>query len=99
MTPRDGFHTPTIARASEDLPEPVGPMTPSAVPAAKLKLTSCKTVAALSGKLKVTAVSLRLFLGGGMGGRFSSAGTALNMSANRRQLCLASPCTFHLPTA
>ena len=31
--PRAGCQTPTSARASEDLPEPLGPITPSAVPA------------------------------------------------------------------
>src|SRR5690242_16545690 len=33
-------HTPTSARASDDLPEPLGPMMPSAVPAEMAKLAS-----------------------------------------------------------
>ena len=39
--PRTGIQTPTSARTSDDLPEPLGPMTPTPLPASTAKLTSC----------------------------------------------------------
>ena len=39
--PRTGIQTPTSARTSEDLPEPLGPMTPTPLPASTAKVTSC----------------------------------------------------------
>ena len=42
--PRAGVQTPTSMRASEDFPDAVGPITPSALPAASVKLTSWQTI-------------------------------------------------------
>jgi hypothetical protein len=38
--PRNGDHTPTSMRASDDFPEAVGPMMPSALPPVRVKFTS-----------------------------------------------------------
>ena len=39
--PRTGCQTPTSARISDDLPEPLGPITPRPLPASSAKVTSC----------------------------------------------------------
>ena len=44
MLPRTGVHTPTSMRASDDLPDAVGPITPSALPPVSEKLTSWQTI-------------------------------------------------------
>ena len=41
--PRTGRQTPTSTRASEDLPEALGPIMPSPLPALSAKATSCTT--------------------------------------------------------
>ena len=50
-----GPHTPTSARTSEVLPEPLGPMTPMASPAASVKLTLRTTAAWPSGGATATS--------------------------------------------
>jgi hypothetical protein len=38
--PRNGIQTPTSARTSDDLPDPLGPMIPTPLPASIAKVTS-----------------------------------------------------------
>ena len=99
MVPRAGFHTPTSARASEVLPDPLGPMTPSALPAINVKLTSCSAAAPVPGGTTVMAVSLRLRAGAGSAMRSSSGGTTANTSDSRSQPCRAVTNAFQFAIA
>ncbi len=77
MTPRAGFQMPTSARASDDLPDPLGPMTPSAVPAVERE---ARPRAArppwLPGGATLSAVTRSDWRGAGSGTRACSAGVA-----------------------
>jgi hypothetical protein len=99
MVPRTGRQTPTNARASELFPDPLGPMTPRALPAINVKLTSYSAAAPLPGGTSVTAVSLRLRAGAGSAMRSSSTGTALKASDRRSQLWRAVTKDFQLAIA
>ncbi len=89
MTPRAGAQMPASARASEDLPEPLGPMTPSAIPALSVKPTSCSATAWLPGGATLSAVTRSDWRGAGSGTRDGSAGDTASAPASRRQLCRA----------
>ncbi len=89
MMPRAGFQTPTSARASDDLPEPLGPMTPSADPAASLKVTPCSTAELLPGGAMLSAVTRSDCEGRGSSVCSCSTGALLSASESMRQACRA----------
>ena len=99
MVPRTGFQTPTSARASEVLPDPLGPITPSALPATSVKLTSCRAAAPIPGGTTVIDVSRRLRAGGGNAIHSCSVGTAIKASDKRRQLWRAVTNAFQFAIA
>src|SRR5580704_18436968 len=99
MTPRAGFQAPTRARASEDFPEPLGPTTPSAAPAARVKLTSCRITAPLPGAARLKLVQRRSHAGGGSATGSTGAGDCASTSERLVQLCRAAMKVFQLAIA
>src|ERR1700735_3906895 len=61
--PRNGCHTPTSARTSEDLPDPLGPMMPRPLPASSAKVTSWTMIFWSPGGTMATASTDRRFEG------------------------------------
>ncbi len=97
--PRTGTHTPTMSRASDDLPDALGPMMPSACPAFNTKLTSCTTTRCTPGGAAATLSTIRFVRGAGsVIGSPSCASTPSN-SDRRRQLWRADTKAFQLAIA
>ena len=87
--PCAGRHTPTRARTSEVLPEPLGPIMPMTSPAASVKLTF-PTIAVLpSGDMTATFSATRLRLGFGSAVRTGSVPTRVSTFVNLPRLSRA----------
>ena len=61
--PRTGCQTPTSMRASDDLPEPLGPMMPSPLPRSSVRLTSCTTTFWVPGATTAAFSTARVLVG------------------------------------
>jgi hypothetical protein len=87
--PRNGAHTPTSMRASDDLPEAVGPMMPSAFPPVSVKFTSWQTIFCSPGGVTAAFCTTTDFEGGCNGiGSLRGASWPSNRDS-RCQLCRA----------
>src|SRR5580704_7704742 len=62
--PRAGVQTPTSRRASDDFPDAVGPITPSALPAVSEKFTSWHTSFCSPGGATAAFCTTSVFAGG-----------------------------------
>ncbi len=89
MSPRAGGHTPTSARTSEVLPEPLGPMMPIASPAIVVKLTLLTSSAPLCGDMTVRFSAPRLCCGLGSAVLTGSVPIPANVRVNRPMLSRA----------
>ncbi len=87
--PRAGCHTPTSARTSEVLPEPLGPTIPRASPAFTAKLTLPRTAALPSGGMTVTFSATRSYCGFGSSILAGSTPTRVSACASFRRLSRA----------
>jgi hypothetical protein len=84
--PRIGDQTPTSTRASEDLPDALGPITPRPLPALSVKATSCTTKRCAPGGAALTPSTLSAALGRGSCSGASRGGNAAMSSISRFQL-------------
>src|SRR5258708_20227322 len=89
--PRNGCHTPTSRRASEDLPEPVGPITPRALPPSSFNDTSCDISLALPGGAPLAFSTVSFSRGGGRGIAVGSGGAIPPTLFSRPHLCPPPP--------
>jgi hypothetical protein len=72
--PRAGVQTPTSERASDDLPEALGPMTPKALPAIMEKETPLTTARFSPGGTMEAFSTVRVATGGRSGKHRSRSG-------------------------
>ena len=84
--PGPAGQTPTMARARDDLPDALGPITPSAWPALSWKATPWTTSRWLPGGFTLTASSVSEAAGVGSSMRAGSAGSMPSRPLRRRQL-------------
>lgn len=63
--PRAGCQTPTSPRTSDDLPDPLWPMTPTALPARGMKLRSLATIFCWPGGTMLEPSTISDWVGGG----------------------------------
>ena len=89
MLPRTGVHTPTSMRASDDLPDAVGPITPSALPPVSEKLTSWQTMVGPPGTATAAPCTTSVRAGGCNGIGAFCTGRCASKFASRAQLCRA----------
>src|SRR5262249_44501326 len=94
--PREGRHTPTSARASVDLPEALGPMIPSALPAFTANATPCTAGFSDPGGVTLIVSTISACDGAGNCNFETSGGNTRNNADNRDQLCRATTKPFQL---
>ncbi len=87
--PRAGAQTPTSMRASEDFPDAVGPITPSALPAVNVKLMSWETILGWPGGATAAFCTTSVRDGGLSGIGAASGGRCPSNLDKRCQLCRA----------
>ena len=97
--PRTGCHRPTSSRASEDLPDALGPMMPSPLPARSTKLTSCTTSFCTPGGAAETFSTARFATGACSGIRSFCAGNTASSRFSRAQPWRAAWKPFQLAIA
>src|SRR5690606_34854898 len=86
ILPVSGRHAPTSARARVDLPDPLGPITPRAMPASRLNSIPCAVIRGMPGGAIVTASTTNLDDGAGRGIGDLLVGRDVNIRLNRFQL-------------
>jgi hypothetical protein len=87
--PRAGVQTPTSRRASDDFPDAVGPITPSALPAVSEKFTSWQTIFCSPGGATAAFCTTSVFAGACSAIGATCGGRCVKRCESRFQLCLA----------
>src|SRR5690349_17392333 len=97
--PRYTGQRPTSARTSEDLPEALGPITPSALPAFRVKLTPWIISCDLPGGPLETASTASSLEGAGRASGETASGRRASVCRSLFQDCCAATNPFQLAIA